>query len=314
MSIEPPATDSDNQPPAQKPTNAKRTLLLWVVLIIAFIAIYNLFTPSGPRPDPGPVQESHWLLRYLMAFIPWGVMAALLGALFWNGKRAQQYNRAAAPALRALNQRRLAEAESAFTAQSHVAGRAPFAGAVAHYNLAMVRLQRGNLDGAAADFGHVERWAGLAFGSDLRVLAAAYLAHVNALRGDAGLARRWLDVARRRLPAAGDPANKVGVLSLAEALVLLREGKHREALAVFDQHVVELETTVPYDTMRQWWALMAFARWQDAGPRDQGAIDVLLRRLQPSRPHELGHLVVAWPELRGFLETHGVPAEALARD
>jgi hypothetical protein len=312
MSIAPPATDTDNAPP-KKASKAKRTLVLWVVLVVMFVAIYSLMAPSAPRAAEAPVEQAPWILRTLPHVLPWAFVMFVMGFLVWNGKRARSYNRAVAPAMRALRQRRLADAEAGFIEHARVAGKAPFAGAVSHHNLAAVRLRRGDFDGAAADLAQVERWSGLGFASDLRVFAAASLAQTHALGGDVALARRWLEVAQRRLPKAVNPTDKLGAFVLAEALVLLREGKPREALALDDQHASELEGTVPYDSMRQWWALMAFARWQDAGPRDQGAVDMLLRRLQPSRPHELAHLVVEWPELRGFLETHGVPSDSLSR-
>jgi hypothetical protein len=308
MSIEPPATDTDNAPPPKQPS-AKRTLLLWLALIVMFIVIYQVFDDGSPHDGPPPF----WTRIGVFDLIPWLLLATLVGWFSWNLRSSARYYRVMGPGLRALAQRRLVEAETELVAAAATAGKAPWAGPLAHYNLALVRIQRGALATAEESLATVERWAGLAHGSDLRVLAAIELGHVHALRGNTALARRWVDVAHRRLPRASVPDDKRRALLRAEALVLLREGKPRDALALFEQNTTELESTVTYDTMRQWWALMAFAQWQDAGPRDQGAVDMLLRRLQPSRPHELAHLVVAWPELRGFLETHGVAAESLAR-
>jgi hypothetical protein len=308
MSIEPPATDTDNPPAAKKPS-AKRTLLLWLVLIVMFIVIYQVFDDGSPHDGPPPF----WTQIGVFDLIPWLLLATVVGWLTWNLRSSTRYYKAMRPGLHAFAQRRLVEAETELVAAAATAGKAPWAGPLAHYNLALVRIQRGALATAEESLAIVERWAGLAYGSDLRVLAAIELGRVNALRGRTDVARRWIDVAHRRLTRAGSAEDKRRVFLLAEVLVLLREGKPRDAVARFEQSAIELETTVPYDTMRQWWALTAFAQWQDAGVRDQGAVDMLLRRLQPSRPHELAHLVVEWPELRSFLETHGVAASALTR-
>jgi predicted negative regulator of RcsB-dependent stress response len=310
--IEPPDTDADNAP-ARSATkaSAKRTLLLWGVLILVFASIYSMSSPSDPDRPGSP---SNWARVDLVSQVPVAVMVAVVGFLLWSLRRAGLISRQLAPGRRAVAQRRFDDAERVLAAVAAKAGPSPWAAPLAHYNLALARVLRGDLAGAETSLATVERWAGLAYGSNLRVLAAIDLARVHALQGHVDLARRWLGVAQRRFPKDIFGEEGWTALPLAEALVLLREGKPREAIALFEQHAAELETTVPYDTMRQWWALVAFARWQDAGPRDQGAIDVLLRRLHPMPPHALAPLVVAWPELRGFLETHGVPAEALARD
>lgn len=311
MSIEPPDTDTDNTPVTTANTpSARRTIITWLVLIALFVALYTFFSKpdAAERPSPPPF----WAGIGIGDVLPWAFSALVVGWLFWSLHRAGLVHRQLAPGRGALAQRRYGDAEAAFAAVAAKAGPSPWAAPSAHHELALARLQRGDLAGAAASLATVERWAGLAYGSNLRIGAAIGLARVHALAGHVELARRWLGVAQRRFPK--DVLGEVSwsALALAEVLVLLREGKPRAAIALYEQRATELETTVPYDTMRQWWALVAFAQWQDAGPRDQGAIDMLLRRLQPLPPHGLAPLVVAWPELRGFLETHGVAAEALA--
>ena len=303
-SIEPPALPTDNVP---KP-KVRRTLLLWVVLVAMFTAIYALMSPSKPRArtsQPAAVQREE---RFPILPVALGGGVVLFVALLAvRARHARTYNRDSAAGIAAMNEGNHALAEREFLAVSrkHRTGQV---GALALYNLALAQVEQGKLRDAEEGLTRVEGWTGVQFASDLRVLVAIRLTAVFALEGKVDLARRWLDDARRRYDRNPRGMVFLGELVLVELLLLAREGKAREVIDGFDQRQSMLEGTLVARSMRIGWLLRAFAAWQESGPRDQGAVAPLVRRLQGGPREDLAAFAAEWPELRSFLVTHDLIA------
>src|SRR5688572_25284486 len=99
----------DYLPPLSPTTNrqarsAKKTLLLWAVLIVLVIAVYQLFLPAPGVAEP-PVEDSGWSFG-------WGALPlpAVLLFLWWQLRRSAQFNRGVEPGMIALADGELARA------------------------------------------------------------------------------------------------------------------------------------------------------------------------------------------------------------
>ena len=68
---------------------AAKTLVLWVVLIVAFLAIWQFLSPDGP-PAAAPVAESQFSIPWTFMLAPAALFAAIFGGLLWRGHSAQQ--------------------------------------------------------------------------------------------------------------------------------------------------------------------------------------------------------------------------------
>jgi hypothetical protein len=315
MPIEPHASSSDGVivSAVKSSFSAKRTFVIWVVLILMFVSIYSMFTDANTDASraapPPPAASSSSPLTYL----PLIAVPMFLGLMWINGRRAQRCNADLAEGLVALSQRRFDEAVRSLAATARKYRQNLWAGPIAHYHLATAHIQRGELDVAEDLLTRVERWAGLAYGTDARLLAAIGLAQVFGLRGDVDAARRWLDEAKRRHQRAVNAVLFRPLVTWAEVLVLVREERHRDALDLIDSARAELDSTVACAQMRELWLVEAFAAWRMSDPRGAATPEALVRRALPAAPGEHAALVVRWPDLRAFLETHGIAASALER-
>jgi tetratricopeptide (TPR) repeat protein len=293
-------------------STAKRTLVIWVALILMFVSVYSMFVDANSdaqRAAPPPPASSSSPLSY----IPLLGVPVFFGLMWINGRRAQRCNADLAEGLVALNQRRLDDAVRSLAATARKYRQNLWAGPIAHYHLATAHTQRGELDVAEDLLTRVERWAKLAYGTEARLLAAIGLAQVYGLRGDVDAARRWLDEAKRRHRRAGNAVLFRPLVTWTEVVVLVREERHHDALGLIDSARVELDSTIACAQMRELWLVEAFAVWRMSDPRGAATPEALVRRALPAAPGEHAALVARWPDLRAFLETHGIPAGAFAR-
>lgn len=291
-------------------STAKRTFVLWAVLVLMFVSIYSMFTDTATdAPRAAAASAPSWPFAYAPL-----VCLAFFGGFLWlAGRRAQRCNADLAEGLIALHQRRLDDAVRLLAATARTYRPNLWGGPITHYHLATAHIQRGELDVAEDLLVRVERWAGLAYGTDVRLLAAIGLAQVYGLRGDVEPARRWLDEAKHRSRRALNAVPVRPLITWAEVVVLVREERHRDALAVIEGARTELDSTIACAPMRALWLVEAFAAWRMSDPRCAATPEGLLRRALPAVPGEHAALVARWPDLRAFLETHGVAASAFTR-
>ncbi len=298
-------TDPAHLPPRRRPWNrdsATRWLVLWVVLIVMFLAIWQVLQPAGPRPDDGAVEVSPSFWRQNLVTV---VLLAPMGLFFvgfWS--QASFVQRAVAEGSGWLAEGDFAKAEEVFAKAARRARWVPMLARAVEYNQAVARLQRGDLAGAADLFASVAR-AG-SWNAPLAACASCHLALTYALRGDIAAATRWRDDARRRLAKSTVTAGIRLVVPFAEAIVDLREGRPEEGARRIDENAKAMEGSFIGRWSRMVRAVRAFAEDRMASPREAGAVDALVNALRPSTPGEFAALTAEWPEMRRFLETRGL--------
>jgi hypothetical protein len=306
----PPPEPVDN-PPAQPKRSAGKTIALWLVLIVIFLAIYQLVGSSpaqhGAPRDAAPQQST----LDLVAAIAWRAWPLALMALFiWWVQRqlrgGSKLNERLEPGQLAAADGDFARAVAVFreVAELYRGQATYFAACRLHVALSLERL--GELDAATDELIQVERGAGLLYGSDVRLSAAIHLARLFALRGELEAAAKWATDARRRLRKASSRLWAAAQLHVAEAVLLARSAPTVEALRFLESAWARVEESLSVTAMRPVWLLRAFLVAQETGPRDHGTAEPWLRMLRTARPGELAYLSSRWPELRAFMELSSV--------
>ena len=278
-------------------TSKVGTLVLWVVLICIFFAIYSLFdgTPAKATPSPTVGVASWWL------YVAFAVGLLPTGLVLWQLRAARQHQQRYLAALGMALQGNLQEAIKQYRELlSGVRRKFVFAGPL-RLDLGTALLRAGQLDEAAAEFLSIERGPKMPYLGDRRASAATSLARVFAIAGDVTKAQLWLDHARARQD--GDNLHAQMTLVTAEVFVALRADDPAQALGLLDRHRVSLEATLTVAAMRELWLLEAFAISRQTGPREAAAADTVLRMLSTVQPGELRWMWQRWPALAGFAAT-----------
>ncbi|MEA2752553.1 MAG: hypothetical protein QOI41_6696 [Myxococcales bacterium] len=302
--------------------NARKALFLWVLLIVMFLAIWQVLTPAE-RTDAGrntnraqrtqvvaaeecpPPSSSFW--NESVAMISPMVVVVLFGFLFL---RAYRQNLAFAvsqePGRLAMAHHRFAEASARFQETlPRFAKQPPYRLAVV-INVAEAELRAGRFDGAIAACAEIERSRTLLFGSAVRIRIANLSALTYALRGDLVTAERWAGDARRRIAKnQEDRFGHAAHLCLAEAAIACRRGDPTGAVALLDARWNELRYALTADSMRVVEVIRAFAEAQ-GGIRASNTVAERLVRVEPVAPGELAYLGAEWPEMKAFLGAHGI--------
>jgi hypothetical protein len=281
-------------------------IFLGVMAVLVFVSVYSHFT--GTAPTASAHRETSSGLGWVSP------LCLVLGAVtyLW-GQRAHRQSQDLVPGLTALRERRLGDARRLLAQARESYGRTVLLGPQVHLHEGLAHLQSGDLDRAESSLVLADRRGWLGIHQDARLQAAVALAQVLALAGRSEASRTWLAEAKQRRDKLAAPLTHRSELLVAEMMVLVREGNFGAAIALHDASAAELAHTEPAHRLRVWWALVAYATWHMGEARNHAAAEPLLRKLRTSEPHDLAHLVVRWSELRAFLETHGVAANALAR-
>jgi hypothetical protein len=299
----PPDEPTDN-PAVPKKKKAWRTVLLWLLLILMFVAIYQFLgggsAPRHAHTPPSPTCEPSWW----SSVAPVGVPIAIIGAfilLMWRQLRGtSKFNNKLEPGLLALADGDLGRAAEVFTAVAHEFRKQTAYAAAAKVSLVTAWSRQGQLQKAIEAAIDVERAPGLLFGSEVRLHASIHLATLYALRGDVATARRWCESARQRLARAQNRTYAAAILRLAEVLVLARAGERQEALRALERDWRRLEESLTATTMKKALVLRAFCAVGDANRGSTGPWLSLVRK------GELQWMAVEWPELQAFLAAHDV--------
>ncbi len=288
-------------PPAQK-RQARKTLVLWLLLIAMFVGIWMALDDKTPRPRP-PACESQWSPGAIaVTVLPLGLVAAFLGYIAWVSRRTTRYNRAQEPASLAYLTGHFDEAVRLFRAlEPHQGGHA--ARLYVHYHVASALFEKGDLDGALPEAIAAER-GGKPFAGDIRVRSAILLAMIYGARGDLAAADQWAKEARARLPKVHDRIFVGALLRVAEALCQVRAGRYADGIATLDADAAVLAASLSLSKMRIVWLLRAFSLSQGESPRTVGQATPHLQLLRGTQGASLAYLGVRWPELRDFLDAH----------
>lgn len=292
----------------------KRVLVLWALLIVMFLTIWQFLTPaervvsSVDQPVPPIAETSPFWSSTVIALLPLGLVV-LLAFLFLRAYRAvHHFNHAQEAGRMALAHRRFGEAVELFRATIPRFAKQPAYRAAATLNVAEAQLKACRLDDALASCAEIERPRLLLLGSSIRTRIATLSAFVYALKGNGALAERWLTDARLRLTKNHeDRIGQAGYLCLAEATLACRAGDHGAALRLLDERWLELRYAISADAMRTVEVVRAFAEAQ-AGIRAMNTVAERLVRIEPVTKGELAFLGVEWPEMKAFLAAHGLEA------
>ena len=307
--------------PAKK-HNPRKTLVLWVILIVMFLAIWQFLSPEA-RKDPShgvqharsgevvaveacPPAPSSWWGGTVSVVLPTGIVV-LLAYLFLRAYgQSAAFAAAQEPGRLAMAQGRFAEASAKFQATLPLFAKQPLYRAVLVINVADAELRAGRFDSAIAACAEIERSRTMLFGSSVRMRIATLSAITYALRGDVAAAERWAADARGRIAKTReDRMGHAAYLCLAEAMIACRRGDSAGAIALVDARWNELRYSLNADSMRVVEVVRAFAEAQ-GGVRAMNTVAERLVRVEPVAPGELAYLGAEWPEMKAFLGAHGI--------
>jgi hypothetical protein len=299
-----------------KTSKSRRTLILWAVLLVMFLIIWQFLTPAE-RPASQdlavPVAESSpsWSGSPFI-FLPFVIAGAMI-LVFLNFLRGYRqvvhFNLTQEPGRLALAQRRFAEAVDLFRATLPRFAKHPVYRWAVVLHVVESQLKMGRLDDAIASCAEIERSRILLGGTTIRARLASFTSLLYALKGDVPLAEHWAGHARNRIAKnSDDRMGHTGDLSLAETAIACRRGDYAGALKLLDERWLELRYTMTADTMRVVEVLRAFAEAQ-GGVRASNVVAERLLRIEPVTKGEFAFLGVEWPEMKTFLAAHGLEAE-----
>lgn len=300
-----------HEPPPALPQkgSAKTTLIIWLVLIVMFIAIYAVMRTS-PRDRGAVVEATTGYAWWWLGIV--GVTGLALPILFMvvMFRGAERFNASQTAGLEAIARGQHSKAVELFEALAKRFRMKPNFAAVARYNQGYALLLGGDSAAAVGALLAVERMPKLALGG-IRRMAAGQLARAFALGGDVEKATQWLEALRKR-PMTGDPVYCQALLDSVDALVLCRKGDFAEAVRIYERAWPQLEAYLPVHQMREVWLLRAYATTMTSSVRDSGAAEPWLRMIRGTPPGGFTWLTARWLELATFTMTHGHGAEAAA--
>lgn len=322
MSAEPflPEPEVTAAPPPKK--SGVKTLVLWVILIVMFLTIWQFLTPAERKPASNMNEAAEATQRIcdactsssgsswstIMALAPLLIVVVLAYFFLRAYKLNDTFNLAQEPGRLAMVNRRFDEAVELFRASVPRFAKQPAYRAMAVLNVGEALVRAGRLDEAIAAFAEVERSRILLLGSGVRTRIATHTALVYALSGEIAVAERWTADARMRIAKnKDDRLGHAAQLCLAEAVLASRKGDHAGAVALLDARWLEMRFSLNADSFRAVEVVRTFAETQ-RGLRASNAAAERLIRIEPVHKGEFAYLGVNWPEMKLFLDAHGVAA------
>jgi hypothetical protein len=282
--------------------SAGKTVLLWFVLIIVFVAIYQVVGTAPPKHDAPPQPAPVWpmvvgaLLSIAVATVAW---------LVWLQRAVRRYNEESADALTMLSRGDLGNALKRFEALALKWKRPRSVHAVVRHNVAYTLLRQGELARAIEIYSALERRRTTVNVSSVWQLTPSHLAIAHGLAGDLSSAQQWLDEAGKRM-GTGDTRHLRGLAALALAIIDCRRGGGAGVARELERLWTEFESALTGELLRPLRLVRAYAVSQDGGLRGQGAVEMLLVPLRGGPPGELAFMGAAWPEMKSFLTAHSL--------
>jgi tetratricopeptide (TPR) repeat protein len=301
---------SQVQPPKERhlrlsaPASASgKTIGLWVVLIVLFVAFYNFFRSASPDGEASAPSDSGsgFSAWSLVNWLFWPVVIAFFAVLLRQGMRWWRINEKGRAYLS------YGDFESAIQVFDGVARKAKGAvRAEAVVHLGLVALRRGELERALSLFTQAESSQLLAQHPGLSPTLPGLLSFCESLLGDLAAARKWLEVAHARGAQVAS-----GYSLLAEVALLCREGHLAAAAKIVDTRWREAERSSVWET-KVLRLLKAFALDGLEAAEHETARYEALAGLRPFRRGELDLLAADWPKLRDFMTGEGLTGSATA--
>jgi hypothetical protein len=192
--------------------NARWTIALWVILIILFVAFYQIFSvPNGaaPAPVPQPREPSQWLTIFTR-LLPVVFLVLFAGFFFFARNRQSPLQEG----VRLLGHGRYLQALEQFELFRKAQPRQP----VGAYNAGVTRLLLWKPEAALLDLQAAQQLGGGAV-PELKVLLPEQLALALSLLGRADEARKLLS----EMPKEGP--GEAACPALASAILLARAGE-----------------------------------------------------------------------------------------
>jgi hypothetical protein len=306
--------EPDPVAPPKSTKQAKKTLLLWSLLVVFFLAIWQVLTPSGtPRHEPElPACAPSFWSGSLALLLPLVLVVALVVLFLRTYRLSTDFNLSLERGRISLAEGRTRDAIGSFTqvAAAH-AKRPPYASGALLW-LAHAQLWAGRIDDAIASYVRLEKARGVLFHSQVRTLAASQLALAYGFAGQLDAADRWASETRARVAKIReDRMQCAAYLRLAEAVLAIRRGESARAAAMLDERWPLLREAFTANTMRIVEVVRAFAE-AGGGVREYNRVGERLVRIEPTAPGEMAFLGARWPEMHAFLAAHGLAAGAAA--
>ena len=283
----------------------ERPLVLWAVLIVAFLAVWQLLNGStgssggSTPPDPAAPASSGppiWNLVILGASV-----VATLGWARWLRRRTVLFNEESTSALELFAAADYTGSAARFGALAEKYRRPAAVRVTAQFNLGMSQLRTGDLARAMETLTALDRRMPRGF-SSFRAKIASQMAAVYALRGEPAAADRWIAEAEARIKRTGQGQAVEGALIFSRLVNGIRRNDHQAALEALAAAWERLEGTLPVTEMRPFVALRAFATMHEKPGEPVTAEPSVRAALQGVRPGELAWLAAEWPEMRAFLD------------
>jgi tetratricopeptide (TPR) repeat protein len=233
-----------------------------------------------------------------------GLEGVLLVHLIRRRRRAVEVIRRSDDAVALLNQGRIDEATAEFDRLLSDSVESPRIHVLMLYNRGVAELYLGNVDEAIAILNAAIRsrwfsaWQRIYGGQAYQALAISYVyaGRLDEARYVASMAHRELSEAKRLLMLPVD------------AMILAREGRFDESLALLVQYSGAAEGLLLPNSMRALRMLKAFLlSLSDPTAERRNEMQELVRSAWPQRPVEYRAMAYTWPEFQHFLSTQGVP-------
>jgi hypothetical protein len=299
------------RPRSRLRTGLRNPITLWVILLVAFLAIWHFLNdpsrPSGDGTVSGGAVDNGTGRPWPTVVLP-VIFAAVVFLWFrFSFVRIRRFNQEAAVALKLFSGADYAGAADGFLDLLRRYPRPANVRTTASFNLAMALLRGGDLERALATLSALDPELARS-NPPLRPTVAAQIAVVYALRGDPAASDHWIAEAEARAKKASNPRGVDGALTLGRAVNAVRRDEHvaatRDLAAAWDG----LEGTLVAFEMRPFRVLRAFAtNGGDARAASASARAAASAAMAEAHPGELSWLGAEWPEMRTFLEAGGTP-------
>jgi hypothetical protein len=174
--------------------------------------------------------------------------------------------------------------------------------------LGHAQLWGGHHDEAIGTFAQIEKKRAVLFSSSVRTVAATHLALAQGLSGQLDAAEKWCAEARARIAInRDDRIDYAARICLAEAVVALRRGRPADATALLERGWATMREVLNANTLRVAEVVRALAE-AAGGLRQTNTVAERLLRVEPVIAGEFAFLGARWPEMRAFLDAHGLGA------
>lgn len=284
-----------------------RVVGLWVVLVVAFFAIWTVLGNDSGSVEASPVVAAAETctppLWYLAIAVVMPALLIILGLRWFVRTHGwlDGFNASQEPGILALAEGRFAEAALVFRTTERTVAKRPLYRSTVALNVGEVLLWSGDTEGAIAELVRVEKAAGVLVGAMPRLLAAVRLGMAYGILGDVESAERWTEEARNRMSRTTEARLSVGAkLCCVESMLLCRRGRFDDAVKLLDRRQSLLMAFLDCRTLQSISLLRMFAA-VGAGSTIEDAFRATRLPIEQSTLTEHAKMMASWPEMVEFL-------------